>query len=155
MSHTVSATVNVIQSKYNRTTWTAGKKSTYWPQSVFVCLYDLVLIIFCNNTQQIIFVSEALWFLCRKIYPYDFIYMECVFVIGNAESFYEARHFRWNSTFHLLPSTQNPSMNLIPSQPVHRTVTCREWRYQRLHIYNYDLELLKMSRAMLETYRVF
>jgi len=34
---------------------------------------------------------------------------------------------------------------------VHRTVTCREWRYQRLHIYNYDVDLLKMSRAMLGT----
>jgi len=26
-----------------------------------------------------------------------------------------------------------------------------EWRYQRLHIYNYDADLLKMSRAMLKT----
>jgi len=24
---------------------------------------------------------------------------------------------------------------------------CREWRYQRLHIYSYDVDLLKMSRA--------
>jgi hypothetical protein len=40
---------------------------------------------------------------------------------------------------------------LLLSQPVHRTVTCRQWRYQRLHIYNYDVDLLKMSRAMLET----
>jgi len=30
-------------------------------------------------------------------------------------------------------------------------VTCTEWRYQRLHIYNYDVDLLKMSRVMLET----
>jgi len=39
------------------------------------------------------------------------------------------------------------------NQPVHRTVPCREWRYQRLHIYvyNYDVDLLQMSRAMLET----
>jgi len=36
-------------------------------------------------------------------------------------------------------------------KPVHRTVTCREWRYQRLHIYNYNVDLLKMSTAMLET----
>jgi len=28
-----------------------------------------------------------------------------------------------------------------------------EWRYQRLHIYNYDVDLLMMSRAMLETCR--
>ena len=27
------------------------------------------------------------------------------------------------------------------------------WRYQRLHIYNYDVDLLKMSRLMLETCR--
>jgi len=27
---------------------------------------------------------------------------------------------------------------------------CREWRYQRLHIYNYDVDHLKMSRVMLE-----
>jgi len=33
--------------------------------------------------------------------------------------------------------------------PVYRTVTCREWRYQRLHIYSYDVNLLKMSRVML------
>jgi hypothetical protein len=39
----------------------------------------------------------------------------------------------------------------VLSQPVQRTVTCREWRYQRLHIYNYDVDLLNMSRAMLET----
>jgi len=26
-----------------------------------------------------------------------------------------------------------------------------DWRYQRLHIYNYDVDLLKMSRVMLET----
>jgi len=32
-----------------------------------------------------------------------------------------------------------------------KTVTCREWRYQRLHIYIYDVNLLKMSRVMLET----
>jgi len=30
--------------------------------------------------------------------------------------------------------------------PVNRC-TCREWRYQRLHIYNYDLDLLMMSRV--------
>jgi len=35
--------------------------------------------------------------------------------------------------------------------PRHRTVTCREWRYQRLHIYNYDMDFLKMSKVMLET----
>ena len=29
-----------------------------------------------------------------------------------------------------------------------------KWRYQRLHIYNYDVDLLKMSRVMLETCRV-
>jgi hypothetical protein len=34
------------------------KKSTYPPQSVFVCLYDLIRIMFCNNTQQMIFVTE-------------------------------------------------------------------------------------------------
>ena len=34
------------------------KKSTYWLQSVFFCLYDLIRIIFCNNTQQMIFVTE-------------------------------------------------------------------------------------------------
>jgi len=34
---------------------------------------------------------------------------------------------------------------------VHRTVTCREWRYQRLYVYNYDVYLLKLSRTMLET----
>jgi hypothetical protein len=28
-----------------------------------------------------------------------------------------------------------------------------EWRYQRLHIYNYDVHLLMMSRAMFETCR--
>jgi hypothetical protein len=39
--------------------------------------------------------------------------------------------------------------------PVHKTVTCRQWRYQRLHIYNYDVDLLKMSRSMLETCRRF
>jgi hypothetical protein len=44
---------------------------------------------------------------------------------------------------------------LFVSQPVHRTVTRRDWRYQRLHIYNYDVDLLKMSRAMLETCRGF
>jgi hypothetical protein len=38
---------------------------------------------------------------------------------------------------------------------LHKTVTCREWRYQRLHIYNYDVDLLKMSRVMLETCRNF
>ena len=38
---------------------------------------------------------------------------------------------------------------------VHKTVTCREYRYQRLHIYNYDIDLLKMSRVMLQTCRVF
>ena len=43
----------------------------------------------------------------------------------------------------------------VLSQPVHRTVTCREWRYQRLHVYNYDVDLLKMSRVMLETCRGF
>jgi hypothetical protein len=31
----------------------------------------------------------------------------------------------------------------------------RERRYQRLHIYNYAVDLLKMSRAMLETYKGF
>jgi hypothetical protein len=30
-----------------------------------------------------------------------------------------------------------------------------EWRYQRLHIYNYDVYLLKMSRVMLEICRGF
>jgi len=44
---------------------------------------------------------------------------------------------------------------LVLSQPVHRTLTCRQLRYQRLHIYNYDVDLLKMSRAMLETCRGF
>jgi formate-dependent nitrite reductase membrane component NrfD len=39
--------------------------------------------------------------------------------------------------------------------PVHKTVTCKEWRYQRLHIYNYDVELLNISRVMLETCRGF
>jgi hypothetical protein len=40
---------------------------------------------------------------------------------------------------------------------VHRctTVTCREWRYQRLHTYSYDVDLLKMNRVMLETCRGF
>jgi hypothetical protein len=28
-------------------------------------------------------------------------------------------------------------------------------KYQRLHIYNYDIDLLKMSRAVLETCRGF
>jgi hypothetical protein len=28
-----------------------------------------------------------------------------------------------------------------------KTVTCREWRYQRLYIYNYDVDPLKMSRV--------
>jgi hypothetical protein len=32
---------------------------------------------------------------------------------------------------------------------------CPVPRYQRLHIYNYDVDLLKMSRGMLETYRGF
>jgi hypothetical protein len=35
------------------------------------------------------------------------------------------------------------------------SVTCREWRYQRLHMYNYDVDLLKMSSVMLETCRGF
>jgi hypothetical protein len=39
------------------------------------------------------------------------------------------------------------------SYPVHRTVTCRDLRYQRLHIYNYGVDLLKMSRVMRETCR--
>jgi hypothetical protein len=43
----------------------------------------------------------------------------------------------------------------VLTQPVHKTVTCREWQYQRLHIHNYDLDLLKMSRVMLETCRGF
>jgi len=34
----------------------------------------------------------------------------------------------------------------VLSKPVHKTVTCRQWRYQRLHIYNYDVDLLMMSR---------
>ena len=38
--------------------------------------------------------------------------------------------------------------------PVHKTVTCREWRYQKL-IFNYDVDLFKMSRVMLETCRGF
>jgi len=33
--------------------------------------------------------------------------------------------------------------------------TCRQWRYQRLHVYDYDVDLLKMSRVMLETCRGF
>ena len=41
------------------------------------------------------------------------------------------------------------------SSSVHKRVTCRKWRYQRLHIYNYDVDLLKMSRVMLETCRGF
>ena len=33
---------------------------------------------------------------------------------------------------------------------------CRwRWRYHRLHIYHYDVDLLKMSRVMLETCRGF
>ena len=32
---------------------------------------------------------------------------------------------------------------------------CRQWRYQRLHIYSYNIDLLKMSRVMLETCRGF
>ena len=36
-----------------------------------------------------------------------------------------------------------------------QTVTCRQWRYQRLHIYSYDVDFLKMSRLKLETCRVF
>jgi len=47
------------------------------------------------------------------------------------------------------------SCSLVKKETVHRTVTCREWRYQRLHIYNYDVDLLKMSRVMLETCRGF
>jgi hypothetical protein len=31
---------------------------------------------------------------------------------------------------------------------------CREWRYQKVHIYNYDVDLLKMSKVMLETWRI-
>jgi hypothetical protein len=30
---------------------------------------------------------------------------------------------------------------------MHKTVTSRERRYQRLHIYNYDVDLLMMSRV--------
>jgi len=30
-----------------------------------------------------------------------------------------------------------------------------QWRYQRLHIYSYDVDLLKMSRVMLKTRRGF
>jgi len=36
---------------------------------------------------------------------------------------------------------------------VHKTVTCIGWRYQRLHIYNYYVDLLKISRVVLETCR--
>ena len=33
--------------------------------------------------------------------------------------------------------------------------TCKDRRYQRLRIYNYDVDLLKMNRVMLETCRGF
>jgi len=46
-------------------------------------------------------------------------------------------------------------VKFLVKKPVHKTVTCRDWRYQTLHIYNYDLDLLKMSRVMLETCRGF
>jgi len=35
------------------------------------------------------------------------------------------------------------------------TVYMQSLVYQRLHIYNYDVDLLKMSRLMLETFRGF
>ena len=46
-------------------------------------------------------------------------------------------------------------MQPLSCAPVHKTVTCREWRYQRLHTYSYDVDLLKTSRAMLGTCRGF
>jgi hypothetical protein len=43
----------------------------------------------------------------------------------------------------------------VKKEMMHRAVICIEWRYQRLHIYNYDVDLLKMSRAMLDKmYRI-
>ena len=50
------------------------------------------------------------------------------------------------------PAALSPPPNT--AEPVDKTVTCRGWRYQRLHIYNYDVDL-KMSRVMLETCRGF
>jgi hypothetical protein len=38
---------------------------------------------------------------------------------------------------------------------LNRCTTCSEWRYQRLHICDYDLDLLKMSRVMLKTCKGF
>jgi hypothetical protein len=38
---------------------------------------------------------------------------------------------------------------------IYAACTCREWRYQRLHVYSYDVDLLNMSRVMLETCRGF
>jgi len=43
----------------------------------------------------------------------------------------------------------------LSCSPAHKTVICREWRYQMLHICNYDVDLLQMSRVMLETCKGF
>jgi hypothetical protein len=68
------------------------------------------------------------WFLCRKTDLYDFICIKCVLEISTTKSSYDARNFLiagqeiyWTSAFHPLPSTQNPPLNLIPSQlnPIH------------------------------------
>ena len=59
------------------------------------------------------------------------------------------------STQHLVSSlsVSDRSVHRLRKNGLHGTVTYWQWRYQRLHIYNYDVDLLRMSKILLETCR--